>query len=121
MNMSGIMSLPVDTSGLSRADMTRLKAQQADDVATHFEGVFMSMMLKEMRATLSDGLFGKEASDTFGALFDMHMGQHLADQGGIGIREMVAAEYQKRSVHDNEATNGVSHEDDGSGKATVSQ
>lgn len=112
--------MPVDTSGLSGADMTRLKAQQADDVATHFEGVFMSMMLKEMRATLSDGLFGKEASDTFGALFDMHMGQHLAEQGGIGIREMVAAEYKKQSVNDNKGTNGVSHDDNGSRKSAVS-
>ncbi len=72
-------------------------AAAAEDVATHFEAVFMSTMLKEMRATLSDGLFGEEASDTLGALFDLHMGQHLADAGGVGLKEMVVAEYAKRS------------------------
>ncbi|MFC1758070.1 rod-binding protein [Planctomycetota bacterium] len=110
MNIGGIGSLPVDTVGMSAADLANANEKHGDEVAAHFEGVFMSMMLKEMRATLSDGLFGNEASDTFGALFDMHMGQHLADEGGIGIREMVVAEYQKRSVESNVESNAESNE-----------
>jgi len=100
MNVAGIgitAEIPDINSVSTAADGVDSVQARADEAATHFEGVFMSMMLKEMRATLSEGLFSGEGSDTLGALFDMHMGQHLAEQGSIGIRDMVAAHYQRNS------------------------
>ncbi|MCA9218014.1 MAG: rod-binding protein [Planctomycetales bacterium] len=106
MNLGGV-GLPTMQADLSAISADRVEQEglsdSSGDVATHFEAVFMSMMLKEMRATLSDGLFGQEGSDTFGALFDLHLGQHLADSGGIGLREMVAAAYAKNDVTKQEA------------------
>jgi flagellar protein FlgJ len=64
-------------------------ARQREELAAQFEGMFVSMLLKEMRATVEGGLFGGEQSDTYGALFDMHLGQHLADSGALGIRELL--------------------------------
>jgi Rod binding domain-containing protein len=69
-------------------------ADVRQEVASQFEGVFVSMLLKELRQTLQDGLFGGDQSDTYGALFDLHLGQHLADRGALGIRQMVLSQYQ---------------------------
>lgn len=63
-----------------------------ESAAKEFESVFLSMMLKEMRNTLDQqegGLFGKEGSDTFGGMFDMFMGQHLADAQPLGIANAI--------------------------------
>lgn len=59
-------------------------------VADEFEGMFMSLVVKELRKTSSGGgLFAGDASDAYGGMFDLFMGQHLAKAGGIGIRRMI--------------------------------
>lgn len=59
-------------------------------VASDFESMFVSLMLKEMRQTLEPGtMFGQDTSDAYGGLFDMYMGQHIAKAGGFGIAELV--------------------------------
>lgn len=66
--------------------------ERLDSAAKEFESVFLSMMLKEMRNTLDQqegGLFGKEGSDTFGGMFDMFMGQHLAEAQPLGIADAI--------------------------------
>jgi Rod binding domain-containing protein len=64
--------------------------QSVDAVATGFESMFMSLILKEMRQTLEPGmLFGQDSSDVQGGLFDLYLGQHLAQAGGLGIAKMV--------------------------------
>jgi Rod binding domain-containing protein len=68
--------------------------QILEDVASQFEGLFVSMLLKEMRQTLQEGLFSGDQSDSYGALFDLYLGQHLADQGALGIRQTILAQYQ---------------------------
>ncbi len=61
-----------------------------EQAARGFESMFVSMMLKEMRQTLDeDGLFGGNTGDVYGGLFDLYLGQHLADAGGLGIAAMV--------------------------------
>ena len=67
-------------------------AERIEEVATEFESIFLSLLLKEMRNTLDQqdgGLFGGEGSDTFGGMFDMFMGQHLADASPLGISDAV--------------------------------
>ncbi len=68
------------------------KEERIEKVASEFESVFLSLLLKEMRNTLDQengGLFGGEGSDTFGGMFDMFMGQHLADASPLGISAAV--------------------------------
>jgi Rod binding domain-containing protein len=58
--------------------------------AQGFEGLFMSLVLKEMRQTLEPGgLFGKDTGDINGGLFDMFLGQHLTKAGGFGLARMM--------------------------------
>lgn len=85
------------TGGLSNTgrlqDMQRLTDQIAagkrEQVGQEFEAIFTSMLLKQMRETLSEGLFGEDHGDVYGGLFDMFLGQHMAKAGAIGIDQVV--------------------------------
>ena len=64
-------------------------------LARQFESVFLSQLLKNMRQTLdsdSGGLFANDPGDVQGGLFDMMMGRHLADAGGIGLANVLMRE-----------------------------
>ena len=69
-----------------------------EEVARSFESVFASLLLKEMRNTLTDGLFGQESSDVLGGLFDLHMGQAMAQGRGLGIKNMVLSQLQQQET-----------------------
>jgi flagellar protein FlgJ len=63
-----------------------------ESIGKEFEGVFLSLMLKEMRNTLDEGgFFGEETSDTYGGMFDMFVGQDLAESSPLGISEMLTS------------------------------
>jgi peptidoglycan hydrolase FlgJ len=65
-------------------------AAPTQDVGEQFESLFVSMLLKEMRASLSEGgLFAGDSADVYGGMFDMFLGQHIASQGAFGIAEMI--------------------------------
>ena len=64
--------------------------QSIASAAQGFEAVFISMMIKQLRETLQDGLFTKETSDSFGALFDLYMGEHLAQSSPLGVGDAAA-------------------------------
>lgn len=75
---------------LSTANITSLRndahsAAAKEHVKSEFESVFSSILLKQLRESLEEGMFGAEASDSYGTMFDMFMGQHLAQAGGVGI------------------------------------
>ena len=57
--------------------------------AKDFEATVLSLLLKEMRQTLDTegggGLFAGDTGDVQGGLFDLYLGQHLADAGGVGF------------------------------------
>ena len=58
------------------------------DLAVEFESVFVSMLLNQMRQSLSgEGLFPGDSSDTLGGLFDMMMGRHISQVGGLGLAD----------------------------------
>ncbi len=67
--------------------------QQATLTARHLqevEGLFISMMLKNLRSSeTGEGLFAGDKSDTFGGMFDMYLGEHLAESGGVGLSQML--------------------------------
>ena len=76
-----------------------LSAKQVESVGTEFEGVFLSMMLKEMRKSLDEGgFFTGESSDTYGGMFDLFIGQHLAESQPLGIGKMLVEQYQRVST-----------------------
>ena len=67
-----------------------LPGAQGQSVGEQFESLFVSMMLKEMRQSMSeDGMFAGDSSDIYGGLFDMFLGQHIASQGAFGISDLV--------------------------------
>ncbi|MEZ6061517.1 MAG: rod-binding protein [Planctomycetaceae bacterium] len=77
---------PGTTSGLSGTSEIEPAVSREQQAARDFEALFVSMMLKEMRKSVSgDGLFAGDASDTFGGMFDSFMGEHIAASGGIGL------------------------------------
>ncbi len=76
-------------------------AKSLDAVATGFESMFMSLVLKEMRQTLGpDGLFGNDSSDIYGGLFDLYLGQHLAQSGGFGLAQALKRQLGSAQSHE---------------------
>jgi flagellar protein FlgJ len=73
-----------------------VSASATDDrtraAAKEFEATFLSLLLKEMRQTLEPdgGLFAGDSGDVQGGLFDLLLGQHLADAGGVGFATAIA-------------------------------
>ena len=60
------------------------------EVGQQFESLFVSLLLKEMRQSLSgEGLFPGDSSDSYGAIFDQYLGEHLAQGGAFGIAKLV--------------------------------
>lgn len=78
------------------ASVAKKAAASMDKVGKDFEGVFLSMMLKEMRNTLEEGgFFGEESSDTYGGMFDMFIGQSMAETKPLGIANILVDNYAK--------------------------
>lgn len=91
-------SMPA-TPNLIDPSSLALSAESApEEVARSFESVFASLLLKEMRNTLTEGLFGSESSDVLGGLFDLHMGQAMSEGQGLGIRNMILSQLQKQEA-----------------------
>ena len=77
----------VTQQDLSPADS--LKSAKVEKAIKDFEGLFLSMMIKEMRQTSSgDGLFSGDTSDTYGGMFDMFLGNELAAGKGLGLESV---------------------------------
>ncbi|MEO0651331.1 MAG: rod-binding protein [Planctomycetota bacterium] len=71
---------------------TRLDAGGVEDVAREFESLFASMLVKEMRQTLPQGLFGDgPGADTYSGWFDQHVGRQLAESGVFDLAGVLRA------------------------------
>lgn len=86
-------AMPGPMLSIANADMKSGKNMEA--MGSEFESVFLSMMIKEMRQTLETGFFGEEGSDSFGGMFDLFIGKHLAETSPLGIGELMLQQYQK--------------------------
>ena len=65
------------------------KSAKAEQAIEKFEGMFMSMILKELRKTgTGEGFFPGDHSDTYGGMFDMFVGDHLAKTSDIGLEQL---------------------------------
>jgi Rod binding domain-containing protein len=96
MQVSATTALP-PMSSIDTASLGVPSNRNAADVAESFESVFASMLVKELRNTLSEGFFGSESSDVFGGLFDLHMGQAMTEGRGLGIKQLVLSQWQSKS------------------------
>ena len=95
-NLQTATSTSVDQVG-------RLNTQPKDkkelvDTAKKLEGVFLSMMVKQMRQSMSeDGLFGEGShGEVLGGMFDQMMGEELSERSALGIAELVVRSALKR-------------------------
>ena len=88
---------PDEVTGLKPGNMTQNELSPADlaksaktgQAIRDFEGLFMSMIIKELRQTSSgDGLFPGDASDTYGGMFDMFLGKELTAGKGLGLESL---------------------------------
>ncbi len=86
-----------DFANTSRGSLSPGKAKNVN-VATDFESLFTSQMLKEMRKSLDpETMFGSDPGDVYGGMFDQFVGQQIAQSGGIGIAKMVRETLKRES------------------------
>ncbi|MCP4170415.1 MAG: hypothetical protein GY758_06535 [Fuerstiella sp.] len=71
------------------SDLSGRNVNDAASAAREFESVFVAMMLKTMRQSMAKDMFAGDDSDTFGGMFDSFMGQHIAENGGIGLEKYI--------------------------------
>ena len=65
-------------------------------VAKQFEGMFASMLIKQMRQTMDgESMFGQDSGDVLGGMFDQFIKAHLADKESLGIGEMVPSQLER--------------------------
>jgi flagellar protein FlgJ len=95
-------SMPLGPDPLAAAkDSRRGDANAIRAVATNFESMFLAQVLKEMRQTLEPGgLFGQDSADVQGGLFDLFLGQHLAQAGGCGLAAMIQQQLEASTPHE---------------------
>ena len=71
--------------------MAALSAGRIEQTGQRFESLFLSMLLKEMRQSLGEeGLFAGDTNDVHGGLFDLYLGKHLAESGGVGLADAIS-------------------------------
>lgn len=98
----GISSATALSAPLTGAAGSKVQAagptRKEKEMASEMEATFLSMLLKEMRQTLEPdgGLFPGDSGDVQGGLFDLYIGRHIAETGGVGLatsllRQMQAA------------------------------
>lgn len=77
------------------------------EMATEMEATFLSMLLKEMRQTLEPegGLFPGDTGDVQGGLFDLYLGRHMAESGGVGMAAALLRQIQSTSATQTPTTN----------------
>lgn len=78
----------------------RTETPQLRQAAQELEGVFLGLLLKSMRGTVSQGgLFGAGAdSQMYRDMFDQEVGRTLARRGGIGLADMIVRDQVLREA-----------------------
>ena len=72
------------------ATLERARTADADEAAEMLEGLFATMLVREMRRALPEGFFGKGAgADVYEGWLDEHIGTALARDGALDLAGMV--------------------------------
>ena len=80
----------------------RLAAQNDPEAvrsaAKRLEGLFATLLVKEMRSTQSSGIFGEGTSaDVYGGWFDQYFGEVLAKHGELGLSKSVERSLEQKA------------------------
>lgn len=90
---SGIQGAAASAATASRLAERANELQQdggGAEAAQRFEELLATLLVKEMRKALPDGLFGDgPGADVYEGWFDEHLGRSLARDGGLGLAETV--------------------------------
>jgi flagellar protein FlgJ len=88
----------------SRALRPGGEAGRIRETAQEFEGVFIGMLLKAMRASVGSGGLFKNGMDTqtYRDMFDIEVGRQIAKGGGIGLAQLILRDQTLRQVAENE-------------------
>jgi len=83
-------------------------AQQLRQAAEELEGLFLGLLLKSMRSTVSEGGLFKEGTDAkmYKDMFDQEVGRALSRRGGIGLADMIIRDQILREASANEGKLG---------------
>ncbi len=98
--MVDTLQLPigVDAARINAAETLRTRAESArkdapadaGETAKKFQSVFSTLLVKEMRRSLSTGFFGEGAGgDIYSGWLDEHVGQALADRDALHMNDMI--------------------------------
>jgi flagellar protein FlgJ len=81
-----------------RAQAGQRPSEAQSSVAEQFESLFINMMLKEMRKTVSrSDLLGSEAMESYEQMFDQQIALGMARAGGIGLAPFIEEQLARRN------------------------
>jgi flagellar protein FlgJ len=92
MDISASPSTWFDFGALSemKAQAVRSESEAAGGAAEQFESMFIGLMLKEMRKTVSRSeLLNSQAMDTYQEMFDQQVSLNMSKAGGIGLAKFM--------------------------------
>lgn len=111
------MDLPVQMTGLSVQDLIESlqpgrgasdplvegsrdpvpAAEELKDLCRQMEGIFIGTLMRQMRQTIwkSDFLPEGPGSDIFRSLYEIEMGERMAQRGGFGLAEALYAQLER--------------------------
>ena len=70
---------------------------QAGDAAKRLEGLFATLLVKEMRSTQTAGFFGEgTGADVYGGWFDQFLGEVLAKQGELHLADGIESSLARK-------------------------
>ena len=81
-----------------RAQAGQRPSEAQSSVAEQFESLFINMMLKEMRKTVSrSDLLGSEAMESYEQMFDQQIALGMSRAGGIGLAPFIEAQLARQN------------------------
>ncbi|MDE0895141.1 MAG: rod-binding protein [Planctomycetota bacterium] len=84
---------------------------EIEDAANQMESLFASMLVKEMRGSMSKGLFGEgPGADIYNEWFDRNMGEAIAADGGLGMAGMLKVQLGVEAASKHSALKGAEGE-----------
>ena len=91
-----------------RAQAGQRPSEAQSPVAEQFESLFINMMLKEMRKTVSrSDLLGSEAMESYEQMFDQQIALGMSRAGGIGLAPFIEEQLARQNGQKIEASTGV--------------
>jgi flagellar protein FlgJ len=89
-DLQGALAIDVQALGALRAQAKTSPDAALVKVASQFEALFMQMMLKSMRDTVSqDGMFDNEATRTYMSMLDQQLATSMSGKSGIGLSDVL--------------------------------